>query len=181
MNKILLSAAITAGLGIAAFAPQTARAADGTITFTGKVVANTCAFKVNGGGSSNTVILPPVFTTALSAAADVAGTTKFTIGVSGCDTNLSSVQAYFTGSNVDTTTGNLANTGSATGVQVRLLDDATSSPLNLGGADANAQGSPVGTLTGGATTLSYDAQYYATAAAGAGLVNTSVAYTMIYQ
>lgn len=180
MNKILLSAAIIASLGIAAIAPQTARAADGTITFTGKVVANTCVFSVGGGGASNTVALPVVFTTALATPGATAGTTNFSIGVTGCDTNLASVQAFFSGANIDASTGNLTNTGTATNVEVQLLNGGTAMPLNAG--TASGQNSPVGTLSGGATTLNYAARYIAVGgAATSGLVNTSVAYTMTYQ
>ena len=180
MKKTLLSAVMIASFGIAALASQAARAVDGTITFTGKVVANSCTFKVNGGGSSNTVVLPVVFTSALTAAGNVAGNTTFTISATGCDTLLTSVQAYFNGANVDGTTGNLKNTGTATNVQVQLLNGTTTvMPLNA--ANATAQNSPVGTLSGGAATMSYSAQYIAVGgAATAGLVNTSVAYTINY-
>ncbi len=182
MKKTLLSAVMIASFGIAALASQTARAVDGTITFTGKVVANTCVFKVNGGGSSNTVVLPVVFTTALAAAGNVAGNTAFTIAASGCDPNLASVQAYFTSAaNVDTGTGNLINTGSAANVQVQLLNGTTSTVMPLNGANATAQNSPVGTLVGNAATMNYSARYIAVGgAATAGLVNTSVAYTINY-
>ena len=181
MKKTLLSAVMIASFGIAALASQAARATpDGTITFTGKVVANTCVFKVNGGGASNTVVLPVVFTSALSAAGAVAGNTSFTISATGCDTNLASLQAYFSGANVNATSGNLTNTSSATNVQVQLLNGSTPMPLNA--PTAAAQGSPVGTLSGGATTMTYNAQYIAVGgAATAGLVNTSVAYTINYQ
>ena len=184
MKKTLLSAVMIASFGIAALVSQTAQALpDGTITFTGKVVANTCAFKVNGGSASNTVVLPVVFITALGAAGNVAGNTTFTIAASGCDTNLASVQAYFNGANVDGTTGNLKNTGpgAATNVQVQLLNGTTSTVMPLNAANATAQNSPVGTLSLGAATMNYSAQYIAVGgAATAGLVNTSVAYTINY-
>lgn len=178
MNKTLLSAALIAGFGIAAFAPQTARAVDGTITFTGKVVNQTCVFKVNGGGASNTVVLPVAFASTLTTAGNVTGNTPFTIGVTGCDPLLTSVQAQFSGANINAVDGNLKNTGTAANVEVQLLNGAT--PMTLNGANATAQNSPTGTLSGGGVTLSYAAQYYATGAAGTGLVNTSVAYTMTY-
>lgn len=180
MNKTLLSAALIACFSIAALAPQIAHAApDGTITFTGKVVNQTCVFKVNGGGASNTVVLPVVFASALTTAGSVAGNTPFTIGVTGCDTNLTSVQALFSGLNIQPS-GNLGGAGNPVNVQVQLLNGAT--PMNLSAATASAQSSPTGTLASGATTLSYAAQYIAVGgAAGTGLVNTSVAYTMTYQ
>lgn len=177
MNKTLLSAALIAGFGIAAFAPQTARA-DGTITFTGKVVANTCTFNVNGGGASGsgTVQLPVVFTSDLTTSGNVAGNTPFNIVVSGCDSNLTSVQEKFGGSNINAA-GNLTNTSAtpAANVDVQLLSG-TTTVINL---KTNAN-SPIGTLSGGGVTLSYSAQYHATGAAGSGLVSTSVTYTTNY-
>ena len=183
MKKTLLSAVMIASFGVAALASQAARALDGTITFTGKVVANTCVFKVNGGSSSNTVVLPVVFTSALTAAGNVAGNTTFTISATGCDPNLTSVQAYFSGSNIDTN-GYLKNTGTgaANNVEVQLLNGTNSTPMPLNAATATAQNSPVGTVSSsGAATLSYAAQYIAVGgAATAGLVNTSVSYTINY-
>ena len=175
MNKILLSAALIAGFGIAAFAPKTAHAVDGTITFTGKVVNQTCVFKVNGGGASNTVVLPVAFASNLTTAGNVTGNTPFTIGVTGCDPLLTSVQAQFSGTHI-TASGNLDNTsGTATNVQVQLLNGLT--PINL---STNAN-SPTGTLSSGGVTLSYAAQYLAVGGASTtGTVNTSVAYTMTY-
>jgi P pilus assembly protein, pilin FimA len=188
MNKTLLSAALIAGFGFAAFAPQTARAAtqnptpDGTITITGQVVAQTCKVDGNSYGTSDNVAvtLPSVLTTQLASSGQVAQKTPFAINVTGCDPALSNVQTFFSGTNIDTTTGNLSNTGSASNVQVQLLNS-TSAAMTLNGASAIAQNSPVVTLSSGAATLNYYAQYYATGATGAGAVNTSVAFTLIYQ
>jgi major type 1 subunit fimbrin (pilin) len=183
MKKIVLSAALVAACGAAALFSTSVAASDGTITITGKVVANTCAFSVNGGSASNTVQLPVVFTTALNAAGSVAGNTPFTIKVSGCDPNLTSVQEQFGGSNINAADGNLKNIATATApqtvagnVEVQLLSG-TGTAINL---NTNSN-SPVGTLSSGGVTLSYQAQYYATAAATAGLVSTTVTYTTQYQ
>jgi major type 1 subunit fimbrin (pilin) len=183
MKKTLLTAALLTAFGVAAVAPSAASAADGTITITGKVVANTCTFSVNGGSASSTVQLPVVFTTALTAAGNVAGNTPFTIKVSGCDPNLTSVQEQFGGSNINATDGNLKNIATATSpqtvagnVEVQLLSG-TGAVINLN----NNNNSPVGTLSSGGVTLSYQAQYYATAAASAGQVSTTVTYTTQYQ
>jgi len=90
------------------------------------------------------------------------------------------VQTYFTGSNIDAS-GRLNNLGSAGNVQVELLNS-NSDPMALDGADATAQGSlPVNLDGTGGATLNYSAQYYATGQSSAGDVNTSVAFTMVYQ
>jgi len=180
MKKTLLTAAL---LTIGGLAVAPAFASDGTITITGKVVANTCAFSVNGGSASNTVQLPVVFTTALNASGNTAGATPFTIKVSGCDPNLTSVQEQFGGSNINAADGNLKNIATATSPQTVAgnvevqLTDSTANAINL---NTNAN-SPVGALSSGGVTLSYQARYYATGVATAGLVNTSVTYTTQYQ
>lgn len=180
MKKTLLTAALVASFGLIAMAPRIAGAVDGTITISGKVVANTCTFSVNGGSASNTVQLPVVFTTALAASGAVAGTTPFTLKVSGCDTNLTSVQEQFGGSNIDAVTGNLKNTAATNNVEVQLLAGTGSTPGSAINVSTN-NNSPVGTLSGGATTLNLQAQYYATGAATSGLVSTTVTYTTQYQ
>jgi major type 1 subunit fimbrin (pilin) len=190
MNKTLLSAALIAGFGVAALAPQTARAVDGTVSITGTITAGTC--KV-GTGSPYTaaVVLPTVQTSALTGAVGtVAGSTPFSIAVTGCATTAGhTLTSYFEPANVniDSATNSLKNNGSATGVEVQLLNGAgstnatASSQILLGNAAATQNsGSYTVSATGGAT-LNYYAQYYASAATvGAGSVTTSDTFTMIY-
>ena len=180
MKKTLLTAALVANFGVIAMAPRIAGAVDGTITITGKVVANTCTFSINGGSASNTVKLPVVFTTALAASGAVAGTTPFTLAVTGCDTNLTSVQEQFGGANIDSTTGALKNTAATNNVEVQLLAGTGSTPGTAINLSTNAN-SPLGTLSGGAVTLNFQAQYLATGASTSGLVSTTVTYTTQYQ
>lgn len=189
MSKRLLSAALIAGLGLA-FVPG-AHAAnsvsnstpDGVINITGTVVAQTCKVDGNSFGTSDTITvgLPTVLTSNLASAGAVAGQKPFAINITGCDSALSTVQTYFSGSNIDSTTGNLANSGTAGNVQVQLLNS-DNSAIDLSGADATAQNSKVANLdSSGNATLQYVAQYIANgAAAGAGDVNTSVQFTMVY-
>lgn len=190
MNKTLLSAALIAGFGIAAFAPQAARATDGTITITGAINAVTC--KVGTGSPNNiAVALPTVSNTAFTGAGSVAGSTGFSIVVSGCATTQTSATTYFENGATDSTDGNLKNAGSAANVEVQLLNGAggslTAGSVILLNAPAATQNSSVYTLvTSGTTkgvTLNYFAQYYATAATAptAGTVSTTVQYSMIYQ
>ncbi|WP_266159225.1 fimbrial protein [Dyella silvatica] len=179
MNKTLLSAVVIAGLGVAAIAPRTASAVDGTINITGTVTASTC--KINGAASPATiaVTLPTVSTTSLYASGVVAGRAPFSIALSNCGALTKATTFFETGPTI-MADGNLKNaTGSATGVEVQLLNS-DQSVINLAGG-STAQNSLQGTLTSGAGTLNYYAQYYATAAAGAGSVNTSVQFTMQYQ
>lgn len=174
MKKLLLSTALAA----AAFAPAAFAASTGTINITGKVVADTCVISVNSSPTS-TVALPTVTTNTLSTVGSVAGKTSFTIGLTGCDNNVTGAQMAFNGSNVDGTTGNLNNASGAgnSNVQVQLLNNAstainTSSQLNA----------PLIAVSSGAGSTTMYAQYKATsAAATAGLVSTSVGFTLTYQ
>ncbi|MGO4504332.1 MULTISPECIES: fimbrial protein [unclassified Dyella] len=177
MKKILVSAALAAILGTAAFS---ASAVDGTITISGNINASTC--KINGANSpaAIAVTLPTVSTTSLNAAAAVAGRTPFSIALTGCG-SLTKATTFFEPGPTVMGDGNLKNaTGTATGVEVQLLNGADFSAIALNSA-SGAQNSTQATLTGGAGTLNYYAQYYATAAAGAGTVATSVQFTMLYQ
>jgi major type 1 subunit fimbrin (pilin) len=177
MKKTLLSALLIAGFGVAAFAPQSALAAStGTISFTGRVLADTCAIAVNGGA---TVVLPNVSTLAFGGASgNVAGTTApFTIALSGCDTNIIKANMAFTGGNIDTTTGNLKNTTTGgSNVQIQLLNS-TDQAINT----STNSNSPVITVASGASSTSLKAQYISTATATtAGLVTSNVGFTLTY-
>lgn len=178
MKKILVSAALAAILGTAAFS---ASAVDGTINITGNINASTC--KIGGAASPATIAvnLPTVSTTSLNGTGTVAGRTPFSIALSGCG-SLTKATTFFEPGPTVMADGNLKNvSGTATNVEVQLLNsDFTTIALN---AASGAQGSNQAALTGGNGTLNYYAQYFATAAAGAGAgtVSTSVQFTMLYQ
>lgn len=163
-----------------------AHASDGTITFNGQVTANTCT--VTGGqgtsstGNNFTVALPSVTASTLSAAGKTAGATAFNVKVSGCTGPATAVSTYFEGGpTVNPADGNLVNAtgaGNATGVEIQLLDPVTGTPIVAGGAAS--QDTQVN-LVGGQATMNYDAQYYATGAATAGAVSSTVNYSIAYQ
>lgn len=188
MTKTLLSAALIAGLGIAALAPQAAHAAtptvgDGTINITGTVTAGTC--KVNGGSPATVAVgLPTVQTSALLSAGAVAGRTPFSLAITACAAGVNGATTYFEpGPTIDTTNGNLVGGGSSN-VQVQLLNGAGSSAvpfsqIQLGNPLATQNSGQVAIASGGAT-LNYYAQYFAKTAATPGSVSTSVQFTMIY-
>jgi major type 1 subunit fimbrin (pilin) len=182
MNKTLLSAALIAGFGVAAFAPQAAHAVDGTINFTGAITASTC--KINGAVAPATiaVTLPTVASTSLASVAATGGRTPFSIALSAC-TGQTKATTYFEPGLTTSADGNLkVATGGATNVELQLLNnDSTNSVINVAAASA-AQNSAQLTLTAGAGTLNYYVQYYATAIpVGAGAANSSVQFSMIYQ
>ena len=173
-NILLASSLIVLGM-------SSAFAADGTITINGNVTASTCV--INSGTPDFVVTLPTVSTTVLDTANDTAGRTPFTINLTECSA-ATKVATYFEpGSTVDFATGRLNNTtGDATNVQVQLLgSNTTAIPVFAVGSNGSQAGSQIVTTdVTGAAALDYYAEYFATGAAGAGTVNTSVQYTIVY-
>lgn len=183
MTKTLLSTAFVAVLGAVAFVPaaKAATAIDGTITINGQVVAATCTVGVNGGAANGTVVLKPAPTSALAAAAATYGDMPFTIAVTGCDGSLNgkTVTPFWSGTNINAN-NRLNNTGTATKVDLQLLNNDDSTTINLSGGENN-QGTTGTAVASGAATMTYYARYYATGAATAGTVSSTVNYTLIYQ
>ncbi|MGX5011148.1 fimbrial protein [Enterobacter asburiae] len=179
MNKKLALSVLAIAMSLPT--AMVAAASVGTVTFKGNINSNTCAVAVNNGTADATVNLPTVSNNLLNASGKTAGATNFTMALTGCSTAATaatSVRAYFeSGANVNATTGNLKNNGTATNVEVQLLNNAGTA-LKAGD---NSQRSAAGTsLTSGAATLVYSAQYYATGVATAGTVDTSVTYSIDY-
>ena len=160
-----------------------ALASDGTITINGKVTDTTCDISVNGGNESNTVTLPTVSTSALASVGATATPTPFTIVLSGCTgSTQNSASTYFeSGTNVDADSGRLNNAAvdtAAANVQVELLNKDRGA-IKIG--SALEQGDIWTTFDADKTIMTYIAQYYATAPAGAGNLTTSVTYSIVYK
>ncbi len=180
MKKSFISAAAVASLAAAALVPAAANAYDGTITFNGKLSAQTCTIDGNGSNAKNfAVSLPTVSTGTLATASATAGRTPFNIALSACSPTTGNVSVYFEPGNTDTSNGNLlVNTGGATNVEIQLLNsDAT--PIKAG-FDQASQNSKAVALTSGAATLGYFAQYFATGVTTAGAAISQVNYTIAY-
>ncbi|MFV0601781.1 MAG: fimbrial protein [Brachymonas sp.] len=155
-----------------------ANAADGTITINGEITDTTCSISVNGQAPDATLTLPTVSANTLNAAGETAGTTPFNITLTGC-TNATQKNAstwFESGATVDSTSGRLNNSGTASNVQVELLNSAQNA-IVAGSASQNDV--PVD-ISSGSGTLSYYARYYATAPTTAGTVTTTVDYTIVY-
>jgi major type 1 subunit fimbrin (pilin) len=177
--KLYRSGMIVAA-ALAAALPMTSHAADGTITFTGTIVSQTCTINGNGSGSKDfAVALPTVSASALNGAGQKAGRTPFNIQLTACS-GTGNVHAYFEpGATTDAGTGNLKlNAGGADMVQIGLLND-DFSPIVMGAADV-AQNSHAVSVASGTATLPYFAEYVATGVATAGAANSSVMYTLVY-
>ena len=190
MKSFIPALAVVTGsvLGLASLG---AHAADGTMTFTGTITDTTCS--INGMASGTpadvAVTLPTVSASTLASAGSVAGTsspTQMVLALTGCSgTATKAVATFENGPTVDQTTGNLSNqtaagSGGAKNVQVRLLN-ASLLPIDITTGSNNDIANNGTAISGGTGNLKYFAQYYATGAATAGAVNTSVQYTMQYQ
>src|SRR5690348_784061 len=175
----LLASALATACGALTLAPA-ANAADGTITFNGKVIAPTCSVS-NASGGNLSVNLPTVLATAFSGLGSTAGQTSFKLNLTGCPTSPSGIQvaAEFSGTNINSTDGNLNNAAAGgSNVEVQLTDGAGTA-INLGTTPAHVTATVDGS---GNATLDYKAQYYAAqASVSGGAVQTSVEYTLTYQ
>ncbi|WP_065503125.1 fimbrial protein [Burkholderia stabilis] len=173
-------------------AASAAHASDGTINFTGSVVASTC--KINEGVNDLSVTLPKASTNQLAAEGATAGRTPFKLTLTGCTTdkeengttipapvNKVSV-AFEPGPNVNLATGRLTLTGAdaAKNVEIGILNDKYQA-IKVG-AESSAQNSQIVDIdtTAGTATLQYSAQYVATGEATGGSANSFVTYSLIY-
>lgn len=184
MNK--LAVALSAALALGASA--TASAQDGLITFNGEVLATTCevSFPGVGGTAKDPVItLPTVSTTSLATVGATAGRTPFSVQVgtatAPCAVGNDVAIELNPNSNASIAGGRLNNiltTGNATGVQVRLIDG-SGAPITLN--DSAPWTSARTAFASGVATLNFYGEYYAEAAAGPGLVSSTVEYTIDYK
>lgn len=167
MKALATAAAIVLSLTAAA-----SHAADGTITINGALTANTCSIN-NGSSADITVSLPTVSASSLQSAVQTAGSTRFSIQLSNCTASVA--QTYFEAGPNISDSGNLRNNGSASNVEVQLLNN-QGQVINL---QNNSNSQQMNIVAGGAS-LDYYAQYYATGQSSAGSVSSSVKYTITY-
>ncbi|EAO4398011.1 type 1 fimbrial protein [Salmonella enterica] len=181
MKKLALIASLAAVFGTVSMAQA---ASTGTITFQGKLTANTCDVVVDGQSEDATVVLPTVGTNLLDAATKTAGETGFVMALNNCAGTLDTASAFFeAGSSVDPVTGRLKNmSGSASNVTLQLLDGSSNarSVIQAGNQNQVANTSYVNVSSGSAN-LPYSVRYYAEAPTTAGTVVSNVVYSIQYQ
>ncbi|WP_374556475.1 fimbrial protein [Aquitalea pelogenes] len=165
-----------------------AYAFDGTINFAGTVSNITCTIAAAGGNNIGTVTLPTVTQSALKAVGDTAGTTQFTIQLSGCSGSPSPTKAaawFETGSEVNDA-GRLVATVEGTttsALSIALYNMGSPTPIVIGQGDGSLGSSGRDfDISGSGTTLKYQAKYYAeTTGVPPGKVQAKVNYTIQYQ
>lgn len=179
MKKIVLSAVATAMMSVSlAHAAST-----GTITFNGQLNSNTCDVVVDGQAADATVVLPTIGTNQLSSTGQTAGDTGFTMALNNCAGTLQTASAFFeAGATVDSVTGRLNNTGTATNVSLQLLDGSSPSRAVIeAGNQSQVSGNSYVNISSGSANLPYIVRYFANGATTAGTVVSSVVYSIQYQ
>ncbi|MCA1324593.1 fimbrial protein [Herbaspirillum sp. alder98] len=172
MKSILMSSLVAVSLF-----PAIAFASDGTINFTGSVVASTCTY-TGTTGNSQTVALPAVSASALTASGNTAGDTPFDIRLANCGATSKSVAINLEGGAFDAATGNLKNTASsnaATNVGVQLSNRTNNTVIQVPGPSAT-----VASAVDGSARIPLLARYVASGPATAGGVVSSVNFSIIY-
>lgn len=145
----------------------------GGVTFT----ASTCT--VSTGSQNLVVTLPAVLASSLTSAGATAGTTPFSINLTGCTSSLNVSATLNTNNSYAAANGVIAPTtgsGYAGNVGIRLLQSDGATPVEFGTAF------PVGTTSSANFTFSLYAQYYQTASpVTPGQVQATATYTLTYQ
>ena len=162
-------------------------AADGTITFRGKIVDNSCT--VQTASKSLTVQLPTVSANLLNGVGKTTGETPFEVTLENCkaaNTNTGqTVRLYFFGgttSAVDLNRkilNNTSNTSAASNVGIQITDS-TLTPIPLGKQIGEYAATDKVALATTGVILRYWARYYATGTATAGNVESTVQYNIVY-
>ncbi|KKZ55537.1 fimbrial protein [Haemophilus haemolyticus] len=166
-----------------------ASAYDGVVSFTGKVVDQTCTVKTES--KDLKVKLPTVSKKQLDTVGNTVGKTAFNIKVENCSAaspEASKVAAYFlpNAEYIDENTHNLKNTATsskADNVQVRLLDN-NFQPIQVGeniDTQYPASSNSFSTINGNAASVRYYAEYIATGSATPGNVTAKVEYDIVYK
>ncbi|MNK77139.1 Type-1 fimbrial protein, A chain precursor [compost metagenome] len=182
MNKQVLQGAVAAlvAMGAASNAMAQAGVSQGQVNFNGRLTGQTCS--VTAGDRNQTVTLPTVAISSLTAKGHTAGSKPFSIGIENCPVGVNSVSAHWEITNLNPETGNarnLATTTPAGSVEVQLLDH-DGSVLRLGDSGKPIQVTRTAADAVGTATLHYGGRYYATGATSAGMVSTTANFTLAY-
>lgn len=152
-----------------------ASAADGQITFSGSIEANTC--KVNTGKNDFAVNLGTISASALAVAGDIAGNQAFDMALSDCS-GATKVAAKFESLDLgDDGFLKLSKASTASNVVIGIWDKSgIHQPIN-----GVVPTSSYVDIKEGNAKLSYVAAYKATGTAEVGSANSQVSYTLSYQ
>ena len=135
MYKINIST-LFAGCLLAAVVTPALAVDTGTVTFSGKIIPDSCTVDVNGATTSGTVTFNPLTQTAFGSDKKVGDAQHFAITVGACDAAINKLNIKFNGTRI---TGYddevLQATGTAENLGVRLLPDSSSNYIKFDGSD----------------------------------------------
>lgn len=154
----------------------------GTITFTGRIVADTCDVNVNGTATNGTVTFRNLTQTAFGEDKKVGDAQPFTITVKNCDSNISFINIKFNGERVSGYDEEvLQPTGSATNVGVRVLPAGSPAYIKFDGSEPTFAAKQF--ISGSDSVFNYTAEVIQVGSIlpTAGDYNATAAYTLIYR
>lgn len=167
-------------LGVATNASAATTVNGGTVHFKGEVVNAACAVNMNS--VDQTVLLGQVRSATLGSDGKTSGSVGFTIQLDDCDLTTGPTQSakiIFSGTPVTGKTNVLAlqnsASGAATNVGIQILDS-KGQPVEL-----NSDAASEYTLTDGTNKIPFQARYYATGQATAGIANADATFKVQYQ
>ncbi|SAL01187.1 fimbrial protein [Caballeronia calidae] len=181
MRKIAISA-IAAAMGFASVSAYADAPNGGLLTINGELTAQTCDVSGEGQGNNFTVTLPTLSAAAFQSAGKSGGSTGFKIALTNCMPDTGNVRTFWEYGVNTLADGNLKNNGTATNIEVQLVDfNGGATVMDVSKSDGS-QNSKTVAIASGTASLQYAAQYY-TPAGGAtpGSVTTNVTYSMSYQ
>ena len=152
----------------------------GTVHFKGEVVNAACA--VDAGSIDQTVQMGQVRSAKLATAGSTSSAVGFNIQLNDCDTSVSTkASVVFSGAAIDTTNPTVlalqgSASGGATNVGIQILDN-KGKPLALDGATFSSATA----LNDGTNVIPFQARYYATGVATAGVANADATFKVQYE
>ncbi|MRT05946.1 fimbrial protein [Ewingella americana] len=149
--------AIIAAAMLSALSFNVAQAADGSINFTGKIIATTCDIGAGSGDEKVNVAMGSYGANAFAATGSTVANVPFSIDLSKCDDSIKQAKVLFEGTADGTNNKLIKLTGTkpATGVGIGLYES-NGTAIELGKASA------LQTVTGGNAKLGFIAKYVAT-------------------
>jgi major type 1 subunit fimbrin (pilin) len=179
MRKLTLSL-VALAVGLAGNASYAATGLGGTVTFMGAATGSTCVVNGNYSGTGDfTVAMPTVSTNIFTGHGDTAGDTMFTVALTGCSPGLRNARVQWSAGGNVSASGNVKNTGTASNLEVQLLNS-DGSVIKVG-ESMEAQNSHSADVSSGAGTLNYIARYYATGQVGQGTILGTATYLISYE
>lgn len=191
MKSAKLAAAMALVMGFGLVSNASAMTAGGVITFNGIVNDETCTVTggagTDGGTGNFSVSLDPAGASELAAAGATAQPKVFDVIIGGvgqgtCEDGKTAKMSFLTSSTqIDPVTGALKNVlvGEAKNVQIQLAD-AKGAAINLA-VPGTTYDAKIGEVAPNTGKVQFKAQYLAVGGpAAAGLVNTNVVYSVVY-